>query len=70
MKTDCLRKKQINWYECRQAAILINALALHTRSNPAKIAFLLKDYIFDEADLAEMQKEFDLYDSRSFVGEN
>ena len=64
-----VKQKQAVWYERRQAALLINALALHTRSSPEKIAELLKGYLFDDDDIAEMKKEFNLYNERSFVGE-
>ena len=64
-----IKKKQEVWYERRQAALLINALALHTRSSPMKITQCLKGVLFDDADIAEMKKEFDTYNERSFVGE-
>ena len=63
-----IKKKQEIWHERRQAALLINALALHTRSSPEKIAERLKGYLFDDDDIAEMKKEFNLYNERSFVG--
>ena len=64
-----IKEKQENWYERRQAALLVCALALHTRSSPEKITELLKGYLFDDSDIAEMKKEFNLYSERNFVRE-
>lgn len=64
-----IKEKQEDWYYRRQAALLVSALALHTRSSPEKIAELLKGYLFDDNDITEMKKEFNIYNKRSFVRE-